>query len=336
LEGTVAGNTVSMSSDQHVRIGLVGAGGVGERHARVLSGLAGVSVVGVADPEPARAETLAGRCDAEAFAAAEPLVAATRPDALYVCVPPFAHGEPEMVAVEHGLPLFVEKPLAADMATAERLGAAIAAAGLTTATGYHWRWLDTVQRTRDLLAGSSPPALVAARWLDKVPPPAWWTTMAGSGGQVVEQVTHLIDLIRYLVGEVRSVTAHRTRPGQCGVGGDIDENCAAILQLADGAVGTLSATCLAPHKQSAVLDIAAPGLGVALSEEQLVVHDGDGAHRTQPTIDARTAVDQGFVDLVRGRPSPHTVSYAEAIHTHRVACAITTSAREGRTVDLSA
>jgi len=160
-----------MVASDLVRIGLVGAGGVGSRHARVLSGLPDVEVVGVADPDVASADRLAGIHGARAFPDAESLARTTRPDALYVCVPPFAHGEPEAVAVEHNLALFVEKPLAADLPTAERTGAAIAAAGLVTATGYHWRCLDTVQRARALL-DDRPAGLVAARWIDKVPPPA--------------------------------------------------------------------------------------------------------------------------------------------------------------------
>jgi predicted dehydrogenase len=188
-----------MVASDLVRIGLVGAGGVGSRHARVLSGLPDVEVVGVADPDVASADRLAGIHGARAFPDAESLARTTRPDALYVCVPPFAHGEPEAVAVEHGLPLFVEKPLATDLATAERIAAEVDAAGLVTATGYHWRCLDTVQRARALLDGR-PLGLLAARWLDKVPPPAWWTTWAGSGGQVTEQVTHLVDLVRHLGG----------------------------------------------------------------------------------------------------------------------------------------
>jgi myo-inositol 2-dehydrogenase / D-chiro-inositol 1-dehydrogenase len=322
-----------MRPSDGVRIGLVGAGGVGERHARVLSGIPGVTVAGIADPDSRRANSLADRHDAQAVPDARALVEAVRPDALYVCVPPFAHGAPEMVAVEHRLPLFVEKPLAADLATAERLGAAIADARLVTGTGYHWRYLDTVQTVRKLLAGRSP-GLVAARWFDKVPPPAWWPSVTGSGGQVVEQATHLIDVIRYVAGEVRSVAADGARHGHCPAPADIDESSAALLRLASGAIGTLTATCLAPHKHAAAVDIAAPGLAVTISEEQVVVHDHDGVHHVRPRVDARTAVDEDFIRLVRGGHSTTAVTYTDAIRTHRVACAITTSARERRSVDL--
>ena len=314
-----------MSGDGHVRIGIVGAGGVGERHARVLTALPGAAVVGVADHDRGRAGRVAAASGAGPFPDARALVETVRPDALYVCVPPFAHGEPERVALEHGLPLFVEKPLAADLATAEALALEVAAADVVTATGYHWRHLDTVRQAQELLAGR-PVGLVAAHWLDRVPPPAWWTTRRGSGGQVIEQATHLIDLLRHVAGEVDAVTALGTSVGHCGAGADIDEATAAAFRLAGGAVGTLTTSCLAPSKRATTLDVVTPGLAVELSEERLVVHDGDGVREVTPQVDARLAVDEGFLALVRGEEVPAAVPYAEALRTHRVCCALVASA----------
>jgi myo-inositol 2-dehydrogenase / D-chiro-inositol 1-dehydrogenase len=325
LGSAAPGKTVDVAFTDLVRVGMVGAGGVAHRHARVLAQVPQAVVVGVADPDRARAVALANAHGVRSFGDTRTMVDAVEVDALYVCVPPYAHGEPEMVAVEHRLALFVEKPLSADLATAERLGAAIAAADLVTATGYHWRCLDTVRRARELLAGRGP-ALVAARWIDKVPPPAWWPVRRGSGGQVVEQATHLIDLVRHLAGEVVAVTAHGVSRGHCGREADIDEATVATLTMADGTVGTLTLSCLAPHAFASGLEIVAPGLALELTEERLIIHDREGVHRIAPVVDPRRAVDGGFVDLVRGRPFPAAVSYAEALRTHRVACAIAASA----------
>jgi predicted dehydrogenase len=321
--------------DRPVRVGLVGAGGVGERHARVLTSLPDAHVVAVADQVPERARGVAEQCGAQQFPDAETLIEAADIDAVYVCVPPFAHGEPEMLAVERGLPLFVEKPMAADLSVAEDIGRYVAEAGLLTATGYHWRCLDTVDQARALLAGR-PPGLVAGRWFDKVPPPAWWTQRAGSGGQVVEQATHLLDLARHLAGEVDTVTAMATTAGHCGPEADIDEASAAVLRFASGAVGTLTTSCLFPHKQATVLEVVAPGLALEVSETELVVHDLDGTRRVAPAVDARVAVDRGFIGAVRGMPFPAGVPYEEALRTHRLACAIATAAQEGGEVRLAA
>jgi predicted dehydrogenase len=321
--------------DRPVRVGLVGAGGVGERHARVLTSLPDAEVVAVADHIPDRARAVAGRCGARVFPDAATLMADAEIDAVYVCVPPFAHGDPEMMAIERGLPLFVEKPMAADLTTAEAIGRAVADAGLLTATGYHWRCLDTVQQARALLAGRAP-GLVAGRWHDKVPPPAWWLQRARSGGQVVEQATHLLDLARYLAGEVDSVTALAATAGHCGAGADIDEVSVGVLRFASGAVGSLTASCLFPRKQATVLEVVASGLALEVSETDLVVHDGDGTRRIEPAVDARVAVDQSFIGAVQGRPSPAGVPYDEALRTHRLACALAAAAGGGGEVRLAA
>jgi myo-inositol 2-dehydrogenase / D-chiro-inositol 1-dehydrogenase len=319
--------------DDDLRIGIVGAGGVGERHARVLSSLPGVAVAGIADVDGERAAGLAAAVGADAFRGAGPLVDAGI-DALYVCTPPFARGDAERLAAERGLPLFVEKPLAADLPTAEAVAAEVAAAGIPTATGYHWRHLDIVEEARQLLAGRRP-GLVAGRWFDKVPPPAWWARRDGSGGQVVEQATHLVDMARYLVGEVESVAALGTSCGTTGPDGDVDEASVAILGFRNGAVGTMSATCLFHRKHATTLDVVAPGMAVEVSESELVVRDEEGERRRAPGNDPRVEVDREFVDVVRGNLPAARAPYADALVSHRVACAMAESATSGAPVVLA-
>jgi Oxidoreductase family, NAD-binding Rossmann fold len=70
-------------------------------------------------------------------------------DAVYVCVPPFAHGTPETAVLSARLPLFVEKPLAATAETAERLGARVAAAGASRSrSGTAPGWLIAAVRRK--------------------------------------------------------------------------------------------------------------------------------------------------------------------------------------------
>ena len=109
------------------RIGVIGAGNVGRRHARVLSSFPDVHLAGITDAVPAAAEALASDTGCRAFAGTDDLLSAGV-DAVYVCVPPFAHGAPETAVLSAGVPLFVEKPLAVSLETAEQLGARAAAA----------------------------------------------------------------------------------------------------------------------------------------------------------------------------------------------------------------
>jgi predicted dehydrogenase len=189
-----------------VRIGMVGAGAVAARHVRTLLAMDGVELAAVADPALERAKELAAEAGAAAYPNHMELLAAERLDAVYICVPPFAHGAPELAVIDAGLPMFVEKPVAIDQKTAAEIAARLAGRPLVTCTGYHWRWLDIFDRAAELLA-DRPARLVQCSWLDKVPPPSWWLRRDGSGGQTIEQTTHVLDTARGLAGEVTEVHA---------------------------------------------------------------------------------------------------------------------------------
>jgi len=351
----LVGGALDRTAAEPSRIGIIGAGGVALRHAAALAGFPDVVVAGVADPAAERAAALASRVSAgngdrsppvSTYPGAAEMIAHEPLDAVYVCVPPFAHGAPERQALEAGLPMFVEKPLALDVAAAAEIAAGVAERHLVTATGYHWRYYDTVEEAAAVLAGRQV-RLAVASWLDKVPPVGWWTRLDRSGGQVVEQATHLLDLLRVLVGEVRVVQAVGAPPAQAerseeGAGPaagaaparDVDEAGAATLQFASGAVGAVLTTSVLGWKAAAGLQLYADGLVLALAEDELTVDRGAGPQRRPPTVDAKTAGDRAFVDAVRGAdPTVVRAPYAEALRTHRLACAVAEAAATGRAVE---
>jgi myo-inositol 2-dehydrogenase/D-chiro-inositol 1-dehydrogenase len=305
------------------RIGLVGAGFIGGRHLDSLSALDDVRVVAVADPQVERAEQLAARAGARAHPGWQQLLDEDELDALYVCVPPHGHGAIEEAAIDRGLPLFVEKPLATDLATAERLAARIEAAGLLTAVGYHWRYLDTLAHARELLA-DAPARMVLAAWLDKAPRVPWWSRQDQSGGQTVEQATHLFDVARVLVGEVvgGAAVGSRSPAGP----GDILDVCTAALTFDTGAVGSFSNSCLLPRGQRIGVELVAPGLGLWLTEHRLVVSDADGERTVDRQVDPIEAEDRAFVAAVRGEGDDVRAPYAEALRTHRLVTAVAAAA----------
>ncbi|MGW3788247.1 Gfo/Idh/MocA family protein [Micromonospora chokoriensis] len=316
------------------RVGLVGAGGVAQRHARVLSGFDDVELVGVTDVAPEAASALATPYGARVCADIAELLA-TSPDAVYVCVPPFAHGPAEEALVEAGVPMFVEKPVAVDLGTAERIADLVARRGLRTAVGHHWRYLNVLDQARELLA-DRPVRMVSGAWLDKVPPVAWWSRRDRSGGPVVEQAAHVLDLVRVLAGEVTEVTAYGNGTPPPVDGADIDSVTTAVLRFADGAVGTLSAACVLGWKHRAGLEILADGLALALTEDGLSIRDADGERHVPADPEAaRVAVDRAFVDAVRGVGDDVRVPYAEALATQRLALAVADSARTGTTVRMA-
>jgi myo-inositol 2-dehydrogenase / D-chiro-inositol 1-dehydrogenase len=313
------------------RVGMVGAGGVARRHARVLSGLPDVQLVGVTDVVDAAAESLGAAYGAPVFVGVGELLEAGL-DAAYVCVPPFAHGPAERAIVAAGVPLFVEKPIALDRDTAHEIAALIARRNLITAVGHHWRYMAIVEHARALLR-DRPIRLVTGAWLDKVPPVAWWPQAARSGGPVVEQAAHVLDLARHFAGEVAEVFAMGSGTPPDVPGADVDGATAATLRFASGAVGTLAATCVLGWKERAGLEVYADGLALSLTETGLAVRDAEDAYTVDSDPDtARVAVDRAFIDAVRGAGDDVRVPYAEALGTHALALAVAESAATGRPV----
>jgi predicted dehydrogenase len=280
-------------------VGLVGAGNVAQRHARVLSQFDDVELVGVADLVPEVSRRLAGQYGVRAFAEVAALLEADL-DAVYVCVPPFAHGPVEEAVIAAGLPMFVEKPIAADLETAARIASLVAERGTLTSVGHHW-----------------------------------WCRRDESGGPVIEQAAHVLDLTRLLAGEVTQVTAYGDGWPPPVDGADIDAVTAAALRFTSGAVGTLTSACVLLWKHCAELEILADGLALRIGEDELVIREGNREDRFPGDPEAaRVAVDRAFVDAVRGVGDDIRVPYAEALRTHRLACAVAESAATGSAMRL--
>lgn len=317
-----------LSSDDSAvrRIGFVGTGGVAQRHAGILAGFPDVELVAATDTDPDRAAAFGDRFGTVPAADVDALLGHGL-DAVYVGVPPFAHGEVELALAAAGVALFVEKPLAADLPTAEETAAALADAGVLTRVGHHWRCAEPVRRAAGLLAGRRV-RLVTATWLDKVPPVPWWTDRALSGGPLVEQAVHVLDTVRLLAGEAEVVAA--LSAGPLGDGdATADAATAGLLRFASGAVGTVTTASVLHRKHRAGCEIVADGLVVGVGEDWLEVEDGSGPVREEFDRQAAlVAADRSFVDALGGHPDRIGLpDVAEALRSHRLACAVAGAAR---------
>jgi predicted dehydrogenase len=313
----------------------VGTGFIAGRHLAALSGFDDVEIVAVADAVPQRAEEAAARYGARPYGDGLVLMAAEDLDAVWLCVPPFAHGPLELAALDRALPFFVEKPLAADLATAQQIAERVTAAGLLTAVGYHWRHLALVERAVALLR-ENPASLVMGYWLDKTPAPPWWSSRGSSGGQVLEQTTHVFDLARLMVGEVDTVTAaERPVPGGPQGAADVPAAVSCVLTFASGAVGSISSARVLGWRHRAGLHLVADGIVLELSERSLTDHElrvfhGAGDEEVLGSDEDPIArEDREFLDVLAGHAPAVRVPYGEALRTHALAWAADLSAREG-------
>lgn len=312
------------------RVGFIGAGGIAGRHVGVLRGFEDVKIVALADPVHDRAAGLGEQVGAKAYRDFRQMLDTEQLDAIYICLPPFAHGEPELAAIERGLPFFVEKPLAVGRDAAEEIGRAVAAKGLVTGVGYHWRYLTTTEQAQEVLA-KNPARLALGYWLDQTPPPAWWRKHDQSGGQMVEQTTHIFDLARVLVGEVEEVYAvGSTKERAAFPDLDVCDVSVATLKFTTGAVGSMASTCLLNWPHRVGLHLFGEALAIELSEHEIMVDVGQGRPVQGAQGDPFVREDRDFIDAVQGKANQVRCPYDEALKTHYVTTAATQSIFEGR------
>jgi len=320
-----------------LRVGCIGTGFIAGRHLSALAGFPDVDIVAVADARPGRADDVAGRYGARAHQDGTTLLEQEELDAVWLCVPPSAHGPLELAALDRALPFFVEKPLAIDLPTAARVAAAVRQHDLLTCVGYHWRSLDVVQQAQQAVAGSTV-ELLTATWLDSTPAAPWWSRRSGSGGQLVEQTTHLVDLARLLVGEIATVQALEvTTPREAWPDADVPTASAVLLRFTSGAVGTITSSCVLDRRHHVGLRLVTGGRLLdlrerALSDHELRLTSGDQEQVVRSRQDPIAAEDRAFVDALRDGRALVPVPYEEGLRTHAAVCAADLSARQGGVV----
>ncbi len=104
---------------KRLRVGVVGVGHLGQHHARILSTMSGVDLVGVVDSDPDRAAAIASKCETAAMGDHRQLLGLV--DAVTIAVPTFMHRDVASVFLSQGVATMVEKPMAGTLAEAEHL-----------------------------------------------------------------------------------------------------------------------------------------------------------------------------------------------------------------------
>jgi len=196
-----------------VRVGILGTGGMGKNHVNSLKQIDGVEVSVVCDLNRKIAETFCQEQElpnCKIYSDFDEMLENEMLDALYICIPPFAHNGEVVKAAGKGIHLFLEKPIALNSAVAGEMVDAIEKAGVVSQVGYQMRFRKSVQKLAAMIADGSAgrPTLFQGRFWCRMDGggPAWWPNKEKSGGQILEQIVHIYDLALYLFGEPRSAT----------------------------------------------------------------------------------------------------------------------------------
>ncbi|OME78972.1 oxidoreductase [Paenibacillus sp. FSL A5-0031] len=320
-----------------LQIGIAGTGWFGMMHAEKLAKLAGIKVTAFLATSQQKADAAAQRFEgARGYDSIHRMLDDRKLDAVYICVPPFAHGEIESALLERSIPFLVEKPLGVDEQLPSEILKGIEEKKLITSAGYHFRYMDGTDRARELLRERTT-LMALGYWMGSMPGVSWWRKMEGSGGQFVEQTTHIVDLLRYTVGEVSEVYAAYGNRYMGGVeeGVTVPDVGTVTLKLVGGAVATISNTCAIPAGDRSGLHIYTNKGVLELGHSGLI--DIEAGRRTEYAnqTDPYELENEAFLHAIRtGDVSRIRSSYADAVRTHQVTIAANESARTGLPVKL--
>ena len=254
-----------------------------------------------------------------------------KPDVVFTCIPPGAHTTQVADAAASGAALFVAKPVAQDLETAQHARDAIASAGVINQVGYMARYSDITAKAKELV-GDQKLAMGFGRFLARMGANhPWWGKYDVSRGQMVEQTTHVFDLIRYFLGDVASVHASGIKGVSEGIA-DFEECTVCNMQFESGAVGNITSTCVARAHDSFATELVGDDIYLKLTHDlglrgqiggETIDYTGTEAgyfRQVEQFIKAVEANDQGLV----------LSSYADAVKTLAVTLAANRSLETGQ------
>lgn len=324
------------------RLGMIGMGGSGRFHADYLVTHPDVELTAVCDIDEGRLEETARKYHSRPFKDYRDMLGATSLEAVYVCVPPYVDGPIEIDCLAAGLHIFVEKPVALDMATARRIERKVEESGRIAAVGYHWRYMGATDLANEML-GDEPIAFLQGQWVGAMPTVFWWRQMGLSGGQFTEQCTHIVDLARYFGGEVTHVSAGGAKGLMCKRVADHDiwDSQAAVLFFASGLIAAIHTSHLGAWAASVGLKVYTPDSCFEINEmpwnSRLTVHrKGEITQFIGPDRgwrEPRFVEDDAFIHAVRTADrSRIRCDFADAVSTLAVNLAITRACETRQTV----
>lgn len=236
-----------------VPVGIVGCGGVSRHHLEATATLPGYELVGVADLEPERAAAVAASNGCPAYDSVTSLLRQARPQAVVVCVATPAHYRVAVAAIEAGCDILIEKPIAATVEQAQALlhqaRRRRRVVSVVSQKRFHadFHWLTS--RVREGRFGK--PVLAAIRSVWRRNQDYYLSRAAQADGDhsglgaLLMQGIHYVDIALWQLGSVSRVSGMRATTTH---DIDVEDNCVASLQFANGCLATLAVTTSAFHQ----------------------------------------------------------------------------------------
>ena len=332
-----------------LRAAVIGLGAMGANHARVYAEMPGVDLAGLADVDGERLRAVSEERGVAGYTDYCRMLQEQRLDLVTVAVPTRAHAEVAARVIEAGVPVLVEKPLAATIDEGLRLRDLAAAAGVALTVGHIERFNPAViELKRRVEAGELGRVFqVHARRVGPFP------ERVRDVGVVLDLAPHDIDVMRFVLGaEVARVQAETEQR----IATEHEDMLSGLLRFTNGVVGVLDINWLTPAKIRELSVLGERGMFVVdYLARELTFFENDHARGQETDWAARhlKGVSEGPVrriDVEKREPlrveleafaasvrngTPPAVSAGDGIAAMAAAEALVRAARTGAPVTLS-
>ncbi len=331
-----------MTLDQTLKIGLVGCGGLGSRHAGHVAGMEGAEVVAVCDHARASAEALAHQLPSQpaVYDDHRTMLAAQALDVVLVVTPNFVHSTMTVDAAMAGAHVFCEKPMALTLADCDAMIEAADNAGVFLMIGYVRRFQNAYREMKRLIDDGriGEVRMAHAVRLGTGPPggAAGWQFCREKYGGLFSMHSHELDQLTWMAGDVRAVQAVMRYDGTSD--NTVEESIFIHLEFRSGAIGSLSSSRIYPG--------GSYELGVAGTKGAVKITSGTGAQLILSQVGEKTEhltfernnglLDEMtyFFDCIRTGERPQS-NGLDGRRTIAISLAAHESARTGHRVELT-
>lgn len=248
-----------------MKIAFIGVGGIAGNYRGSLKRLQR-PVAAICDINADRAAAIAKEHNVTAYTDHQDMLQKEKPDVVFTCIPPGAHTTQVADAAKSGAAVFVAKPVAQDLEIGKNARDAIIDSDVINQVGYMARYSDITDKAKELV-GDRELSMGIGRFLARMGAShPWWGKFEVSIGQMVEQTTHVFDLIRYFLGDVETVQAF----GIKGVSQDIAdfEECTVCnLKFESGSVASITSTCVARAHENFATELVGDDIYLKLTHD---------------------------------------------------------------------
>ncbi len=229
-----------------IKAGLIGTGGISGVHLKYLQSRDDVEIVALCDIKPEALERRRSEFGGKGFDHFMKMLDAVELDAVWLCTPPEVRQEMLVECADRGIPVFCEKPVERTEEKAAQIARELRKRNAHVMIGYVFRATPIVRKLRDLMDDDRIHLVQSFYGCDmsiKREFPEWFFDKDQSGGGLVDQATHNLDMLRYLFGEVTEVVGAASNPYKKKEPGyTIDETIGLTFLFENGMLGTHSHT----------------------------------------------------------------------------------------------